>query len=252
MRRTFVVGAALGAAVVSILVTPAWAAPPANDSESSPRDLVLMQRISVDTRDATGMGESQCGVFDESVWFRYLPDGADDLVVDTTGSDYDTHVVVHRVEDGSRTEVACNDDAVGQESVAGFRPAAGATYLIEVGRSCHEYWESDDTEYACHYAGGALSIVLGRGSVTASSRIVWNQPYPTVFVGEYDDGERVRRGIGLGTSQTHEPAPCGSYPVGCANVGTVRKIHAGASTAEDDDGSSTAARCLNATCVETP
>lgn len=68
-----------------------------------------------------------------SVWFRYTSVNAQTLIVDTSGSDYDTVVSVWESGNHPLTEIACGDDNAGQsQAQVTFQAQASGTYLIKV------------------------------------------------------------------------------------------------------------------------
>jgi peptidyl-Asp metalloendopeptidase len=75
---------------------------------------------------------SEGGKKSNTVWFKYTPGSATTFYVDTGGSDYDTVLAVWTGNEGSLTNVACNDDFNGLQSQVMIHGAAGTTYYIEV------------------------------------------------------------------------------------------------------------------------
>lgn len=73
--------------------------------------------------------------YQNTVWFRYVATVSDNLIVSTTGSDYDTVLGVYRgTTAAGLTQVGCNDDTGGQTSQVLFNAAAGQTYYIMVAK----------------------------------------------------------------------------------------------------------------------
>jgi len=67
------------------------------------------------------------------VWYQFTAPVAGRLVVDTSGSDFDTGLAIYNGPCDSLTEVACNDDSGGVTSLINIPTAAGMTYLILAG-----------------------------------------------------------------------------------------------------------------------
>ena len=67
-----------------------------------------------------------------SVWYRYSPAADAALVAATTGSTYDTVVIVWDGAPDVGSIVGCNDDAGGLQSRAPFTAEAGHSYYIQI------------------------------------------------------------------------------------------------------------------------
>jgi len=67
-----------------------------------------------------------------SVWYKFVPTQAGQVVVDTVGSDYDTVLAVHTGFCNAYTELVCNDDTDGRQSQVVFNAEAQTMYYIEV------------------------------------------------------------------------------------------------------------------------
>lgn len=72
------------------------------------------------------------GQGNRSVWYRYTPTSSGELSVDTFGSNYDTVLAIWTGTRGNLTEVDCNDDADGLQSVLTVSVQAGTPYFIEI------------------------------------------------------------------------------------------------------------------------
>ncbi|RMI17384.1 MAG: T9SS C-terminal target domain-containing protein [Calditrichaeota bacterium] len=68
-----------------------------------------------------------------TVWYVFTPAASMTVSVSTSGSNYDTVLGLLTGTCGALTEVACNDDAIGLQSVIVFTAQAGVTYYIMVG-----------------------------------------------------------------------------------------------------------------------
>lgn len=98
-----------------------------------------------DATDETGEPESTCTLQAASVWYTFTNTGTDREVVsvNTCASDFDTAVMVYRVNPAqpcnfaSFVPVACSDDATGCgdgfQSVVSFTAMAGEVYKIQAG-----------------------------------------------------------------------------------------------------------------------
>jgi hypothetical protein len=111
----------------------------------------------VDVTDATVEAdepEPTCAPTGMTVWYALTLPKKTPVVVDTSGSGYDTVVAVYTAD---LQEVACNDDAGGLQSLVGFSAARGQTYLIQVG--------SFDGTIDPEWATPELAINIHRGHV---------------------------------------------------------------------------------------
>ncbi len=116
-------------------------APPANDDFGTP--IVVGAVPYTNTQDisgATSAGDDPalpCSSNlprNRTVWYRYTAPSTHTLIIDTSGSSYDTVLAVWTGSRGALTNVACNDDAaVGVlQSQVQVATTAGTTYHIEV------------------------------------------------------------------------------------------------------------------------
>jgi len=67
-----------------------------------------------------------------TVWYRYTASQAENLTIDTFGSNYDTILAVWTGARGSLASVGCNDDAVVLQSALQIAATEGETYYIEI------------------------------------------------------------------------------------------------------------------------
>jgi hypothetical protein len=126
----FVLSAGLAFAVLCVVATsPAWAAPPANDSRDNATVIDLLPFTdTLDTTEATIGPEDDaaavnCGLavpYPKSVWYRYTPAGDHDVLIGTAGSSYTVGV-------GVGTGDAC---VATFPSSGSFSAQAGQTYWI--------------------------------------------------------------------------------------------------------------------------
>src|ERR1700752_437852 len=121
-------------------ITPAFAAPPANDSFNSAIAIgSLPFTTTQDTSEATVAGDDPTECHNNgSTWYAFTP-GTDMLILaDTVGSDYDTTLAVYTGTQGALTLVpgACNDDFHGLQSQVEFNATSGTTYYFLLGFCC--------------------------------------------------------------------------------------------------------------------
>ncbi len=72
--------------------------------------------------------------FEGSVWYRYTATSNGDLVADTSGSNYDTVVIVWDGLPAGGLIAGCNDDSNGVQSRARFTGQANHTYYVQIAR----------------------------------------------------------------------------------------------------------------------
>jgi hypothetical protein len=72
------------------------------------------------------------GGYGQSVWYRFTPAASGMVRVDTLGSDYDTILALYTGTRGALSEVACNDQFNGNQSLLTFAASASITYHIMV------------------------------------------------------------------------------------------------------------------------
>jgi Family of unknown function (DUF6299) len=124
----------IGGVVVTalVLVAPAAAAPPANDTFAGAVTIsALPFSDTVDTTEATtdaddANANANCGApaTEASVWYSFTPATATAVGVDVSASNYSAGVIVVTGSPGSFTLVTCGPGSVG------FSAAAGVTYYL--------------------------------------------------------------------------------------------------------------------------
>lgn len=123
---------------VFAVTLPAYAAPPANDQITAPRDVTTIpSRFAQNTAEATSSrADGEC-VAGASVWYRYRPTTTSTVRVVTKGSEFDTVVAVFRGRRSDRTLLECNDDAFQDlDAAAQHRFRSGRRYWIAVSACC--------------------------------------------------------------------------------------------------------------------
>ncbi|MCB9434513.1 MAG: hypothetical protein H6668_21305 [Ardenticatenaceae bacterium] len=111
---------------------------PSNDDFNTPLSINSMPYTYVqDVSNATTANDDPflscyAGQGNRSVWYRYTPTSSGELSVDTFGSNYDTVLAIWTGTRGNLTEVDCNDDADGLQSVLTVSVQAGTPYFIEI------------------------------------------------------------------------------------------------------------------------
>ncbi len=105
---------------------------------SAPTDLVGMGTFAVSTSGATDSVEqpSTCPTVHRDVWFRWTAPVSGSMSLTTCGgTSADTVIAVYAGASCPATgsQIACNDDGCGQQSLLYFSATAGATYLIQIG-----------------------------------------------------------------------------------------------------------------------
>lgn len=118
-------------AASTLIVQPAFAAAPTNDTIGGATTASLGFTEVVDTTEATtDDGDAQlnasCGApaTDASVWYTINPDADAGVIVDVSSSDYSAGVLVGVGTPGALDTVACGPGTVG------FSAAAGTTYYV--------------------------------------------------------------------------------------------------------------------------
>ncbi len=77
---------------------------------------------------------ASCGSNGSDIWYSYTATATGAVQIDTcSGTAYDSVLAVFSGTCGSLTQLDCNDDSCGIQSVVQFNAVAGATYLISVG-----------------------------------------------------------------------------------------------------------------------
>jgi hypothetical protein len=114
--------------------------PPPNDNFANAAVVVLVSNnythgvattaATVETADPS----PSCGSTsrNNSVWYRLTTAGSGSVTVDTFGSSYDTILTAWTGSPGALSQVVCNDDFSGLQSLITFTAAAGTTYYFMV------------------------------------------------------------------------------------------------------------------------
>ncbi len=133
-RGRIALTASLLLALLLAMPTAAFAAAPSNDDVATPRDITQVPfSETIDTTDASSdPTDPQVCLNDKSVWYRFTSAEARRVIVDTSGSDYDTLLAVFRNQPSKDTLLACNDDWRSVQSRVGFEAKAGITYWFMV------------------------------------------------------------------------------------------------------------------------
>lgn len=119
-------------------VSQARAQAPANDicaNATLITDSTAVQTISYNTTNAAYEGApAPCGcTSSRDVWFRYVPTTSGTVSISTQGlATWDTSIIVYSGTCFSLTNVACNDDTGGLQSVVTPTVVAGTSYLIRL------------------------------------------------------------------------------------------------------------------------
>ncbi|HKY54088.1 MAG TPA: hypothetical protein VJM08_07285 [Anaerolineales bacterium] len=126
----------LALAITFAGVSPAVAAPPANDDFNSATVVTEPLPFSdvISTVEATTAADDpDCVGQGPTVWYAFTPSQDMQVQANTFGSDYDTTLSVYTGSQGNLTQIACNDDAFGVQSVVLFDAVANETYFFMVG-----------------------------------------------------------------------------------------------------------------------
>lgn len=131
MRR-FLIPLSLAFAVIA-LPAPAFAAVPGNDEPAGAVDLgSLPAAVTQDTTEATYTPHGGCtsGDAGANVWYTLTVDADQRVVIDASGSDYNTGLNVFAGDPDTGFFVGCSERSMR------FDAFAGATYYIEVAACC--------------------------------------------------------------------------------------------------------------------
>lgn len=128
---------ALTALALTLLATPASAAPPTNDDFGAGEVVPSLPHTTTsDTTEATRAEDDPACIHGlaPTVWYSYTSSFDGWLDLDLNGSTFDTTLGVYTGERGGLTEVACNDDdpRYGLASAVKVPVTAGTTYHIQV------------------------------------------------------------------------------------------------------------------------
>jgi hypothetical protein len=122
------------------VATPAMAAPPSNDTRAGAVEVgALPFTYTQSARHATADGPRRC-LNHGSVFFRFQPDTAVDVQVDTVGSSYDTVLTVFTMSPDGPHLVGCSDDRIGPWGAVRFSARAGRQYYFMVAN----WWRAGD------------------------------------------------------------------------------------------------------------
>lgn len=130
--------AALAAALAGASAPARAAAGPPNDeiaNATAVRALPYEEAVDLSGAAPTDPGDpTVCFPAHHTVWYRFTPARATDVLADTAGSDFDTTLAVFTGRPRDLSLVVCNDDARGTaQSRVLFRARAGVTYWVMVG-----------------------------------------------------------------------------------------------------------------------
>jgi hypothetical protein len=115
------------------LSLPAFAQPVNDDRADATVVPGLPFTESYSTVDATSEPDDpDCSGTGATVWYTFTPSAGGFVAANTFGSDYDTTLSVY-TDDGSLTQIACNDDFNDLQSFVVWEVTAGTPYLIMVG-----------------------------------------------------------------------------------------------------------------------
>lgn len=138
MTKVFLL-AVLAVLAVAVSGTAAWAASANDDIGGAVVISGLPFTHQVNTAEATvapGDPATSCFGPTATVWYTFTADETTRVQIDTVGSDYDTTLAVFTGTPDQLTEVTCNDDAGGLQSVVRFDATAGTQYFIMAGTCC--------------------------------------------------------------------------------------------------------------------
>ena len=127
---------ALALAITFAGVSPALAAPPANDEFNSATTVTepLPFGDAISTVEATTAGDDpDCFGQGPTVWYTYTPSQDVLIQANTFGSDYDTTLSVYTGSQGNLTQLDCNDDFGSLQSAVTFTAVASEIYYLMVG-----------------------------------------------------------------------------------------------------------------------
>src|SRR5262249_27257867 len=134
----------LATALIALLAGATARAQPANDAciaavviDPAATSFHDTQQTATATIGAEDFSTCSCVPDGATGWYRLTPAASRLLTVDTIGSSYDTVLDVFRGDCTTKTDIACNDQAVGSsQSRVSFAACAGRTYLIEASAFC--------------------------------------------------------------------------------------------------------------------
>ncbi|WP_157744472.1 PKD domain-containing protein [Micromonospora viridifaciens] len=185
--------------MIALLVagpTAAYAAPGNDDFTVATVIGEIPYSTTVDTSGATSDPTDPTGCANNgSVWFRYTPTSNTRLRVDTFGSDYDTVLSAWSGEQGSLTQLGCNDDTNGTQSQISFTGTAGTTYYFMVGICC-----GDGSA-----GGGSLRFTIDEFQTAANDSFANALPVGALPYSNLQD-------LATATTEDGEPSSCFTAP----------------------------------------
>ncbi|HPG70190.1 MAG TPA: hypothetical protein PLO37_25375, partial [Candidatus Hydrogenedentes bacterium] len=144
---------------------------PANDACANAEAVTLGITAIGSNYGATGTDISSCAWNDwNDVWYVYTAGAASDVVVDLTGSNFNTTLAVYDACGGN--ELACNDDYTSSQSQVTLSAASGSSYYIRVAGyngsegTCHVlvFTAPPPANDACFNAEGMVENVAVTGT----------------------------------------------------------------------------------------
>jgi hypothetical protein len=113
------------------------AEPPPNDDFDGAIEVAAIpftdsQNIEAATLAADDPPTACADSYGQSVWYRFTADASGTVRLDTLDSDYDTVLALYTGDRGTLSEVACNDQFIGNQSLLTFEVVAPTTYHIMV------------------------------------------------------------------------------------------------------------------------
>jgi hypothetical protein len=126
--------------LVGAIAVPALAAPPPNDDRADATVIAALPFAdALDTSEATPQAsdpECASGPGNPTVWYSFTPGASGTYGVTTSGSDYDTTLLVGIPTGGGIDVIDCSDDAGGVTSLVVWEAQAGQEYLVMAGACC--------------------------------------------------------------------------------------------------------------------
>jgi hypothetical protein len=194
MRKRFALISGLTMLMTLLPAMPALAQP-ANDSYTAPTPVTTVPFTdSVELFDATvepGEPVDVCAPMANTVWYALTLDQASYLLIDTTGSEFDTVLAVWQgTEINSLNLVKCVDDtSLGVESRILLSAAAGETYLIQAGA------------FGAAPEGATLSLSIGEPPRSTGKPVIYKGSsrgnMADAYVDEFDEGSYTSTSVAL-------------------------------------------------------
>lgn len=125
----------LGSIIAALIVTgPAAFAAASNDNRANALEIsaipFLDSTSNVDATIEEGEPQPTCAPAGATLWYAMTAPSDASLVLSTEGSSFDTTLAVYADD---LTEIRCNDDTDGLQSIVGLNAVEGARYYIQVG-----------------------------------------------------------------------------------------------------------------------